>query len=509
MNQPASTPADSVATAAGAPADNAAPNADKARRETTAGIAAARSGHWESARQHHAEAVRLCPDNGRHHWRLGLCESQMGREEMAGIHLLAASRLDPDFAMGHATLCNWFLQQGMVAEAAESSLAAVKLAPADPVALRMRAAVLEAEGEIEPAWQLTRTLVAQGHGHPAVATLYARMARWQGKAAEALALLERLLADPAFAADRYPMHLAAADLLDSLGRCDDAFAHAAAGNALAARPYDPAEHDRSFDRLIGYFTRDRMRTLAKAQHRTQRPIFIVGMPRSGTSLVEQVLAAHPAVHGGGELDFMFHLWQGTIAMLGAATSEYPNCLDRLTTEQADGLAQCYDEPLAGLCRESLRTTDKVPLNFLHLGLIALLLPEARVIHCQRDPHDTCLSCYMTAFRVGHDFKFHLAHLGRFYRQYARLMNHWHQVLDLPILDVKYEQLASDPEPVCRRIVEFAGLDWDERCLRSHQVRRGVTTSSVQQVRQPIYRSSVARWRKYERHLQPLIEALAG
>lgn len=481
---------------------------DRAAAEAAAGDAAARVGRLADARTHYAEAVRLRPTESRFHWLLGLCEARAGREERAGPHLQTAARLAPAFAHARVALGNWYLHQGMVGEADAESRRGLELAPADPHALRVRAAVLEAAGDLDAAWALVATLVARRQVTPTVAVLYARMARWRGRSDEAVSLVDRLLADPRLGVgDRYPLHLAAADLLDGLGRYDDAFAHARRGNALAAPPYDPAAHERSFDRLIGYFTRRRLRSIPRPAWRTEKPIFIVGMPRSGTTLVEQVLAAHPAVCGGGEPDFMSHVWAGTVRMLSAAPRDYPDCLDRLTADRADGLAQCYAGPLAAFDGGAARVTDKLPLNFLHLGLIALLLPDARVVHCRRDPLDTCLSCHLTAFRAGHEFKYDLSHLGRFHRQYARLMDHCRAELDLRMLDVSYEQLVADPEPVARQLVAFAGLPWDDACLHAHRTRRGVTTASVQQVRRPIHTASVGRWRHYERHLGPLVAAL--
>jgi hypothetical protein len=155
-----------------------------------------------------------------------------------------------------------------------------------------------------------------------------------------------------------------------------------------------------------------------------------------------------------------------------------------------------------------RITDKMLLNFLHLGLIALLFPQARVIHCRRDPLDTCVSCFFQNFR-GLTFTLDLADLGNYYRDYERLMDHWRRALPLPMFKVVYEDLVASPEDVSRRLIDFCGLPWDERCLRSHESSRPVRTVSKLQVRQPIYSSSVGRWRRYESHLGPLREALRG
>jgi hypothetical protein len=344
-----------------------------------------------------------------------------------------------------------------------------------------------------------------------VVLLYARMGRRRGHGGQALALVGRLLerSGPLPRGDEANLRFAAAELLDTSGRYDEAFAQAARGNALSAMPHDPAAVTRQFDELIEYFTPERLRCLPRAVYRREKPVFIVGMPRSGTSLLEQIVASHPAVHGAGELDFMPRVYRGTLDMLGAKAGEYPRCLDRLTIGSADGMAQIYLEPLNALAPEAQRIVDKMPLNFMHVGLIALLLPEARVIHCRRDPLDTCLSCYLTPFATPHPYKNDLAHLGSFYGDYRRLMAHWQAVVPLPMLEVNYEEVVADPEGQARRVIEFLGLSWDERCARAHEIRRPVGTASVQQVRAPVYRSSVQRWRNYEGRLEALKAALAG
>jgi hypothetical protein len=380
----------------------------------------------------------------------------------------------------------------------------MEIAPLDDSTMQARAAVLEAVGELDEAWQLVKLLVDWGFTPMPVIRLFGRMARYRGEQQRALDLLARRLSESNLSPlDRARLHFTAAELLDSLTKFDEAFDHARTGNQLARPPYDPKSHQRSFDILIDYFNRDRLQRLPRGSDRSDKPVFIVGMPRSGSSLVEQILASHPSVHGCGELDFMPQVWAGTVGMLSAKANQYPACLDRLNADQADGMAQIYLQPLIAMNPSAKRFTDKLPLNFLHLGLIAVLLPGARIIDCRRDPHDTCLSNFMAMFEAGHDFKFDLNHTAHFYTQYRRIMQHWKQSLDLPILEVSYEQLATDPEPQTRRMLEFLELPWDGRCLQFHESKRAVVTSSMQQVRRPIYQSSIGRWRSYARHLTEL------
>jgi hypothetical protein len=194
-------------------------------------------------------------------------------------------------------------------------------------------------------------------------------------------------------------------------------------------------------------------------------------------------------------------------MLKATPSQFPACLDRLTTEQADGLAQSYLGPLQALSPSHERIIDKMPFNGLHLGLVQSLLPAARIIYCRRDPLDTCLSAYMTPFTHGNDFKYNQTHLGLFYRDYERLMEHWKTVLELPILEVSYEKLVTDVEGQSRRMLQFLNIPWDDRCAKFYETKRSVATASSEQVRTRPYQSSVGRSNHYTKHIGPLRAAL--
>jgi tetratricopeptide (TPR) repeat protein len=499
-------------TAAGAAAAPPSPSPEQieaaARAAYQAGERLRNLGEFGPARRQYAEALRLKPDKAELHFLVGACDFQLNRRDAGHRHLTSAIGLDPNFAVAHRTLANYYLQEGIMDAALEHSARAMSLAPQDDSIAAARALVLEVAGELEEAWTIIDRLIARGYVPSFLAVLYARTAAMRGLAPQALQVIASVLdTQTHLPVDEAALRFAAAELFDSLGQYDDAFAQVQCANQLKRGPYNPATSHADVDRLIANFTPERMRCLPRATYRSEQPVFIVGMPRSGTSLVEQMLASHPAVHGAGELDFINRVFKGTLDMLGTPVEEYPHCLDALSVASADGMAQIYLEPLRALNPAAARITDKMPLNFLHLGLIALLLPEARIIHCRRDPLDTCLSCHVTDFVTAHDYKYDLRHLGLFYRQYERLMAHWKATLDLPILDVRYEDLTSDTEAQARRMIDFVGLPWDERCLHPNKTRRPIATASAHQVRKPIYKSSVQRWRHYEKHLGPLIEAL--
>jgi hypothetical protein len=215
------------------------------------------------------------------------------------------------------------------------------------------------------------------------------------------------------------------------------------------------------------------------------------------------------VCGGGELQDIHRMVRSLPSIL-KTDAPYPQCVSLLTLEQCNRLAQRYLGHLAELSTDALRVTDKMPSNFLHLGLINQLFPDARVIHCVRNAMDTCLSCYFQ-FLVGSEntYCYDLHDLGEYYRQYERLMAHWRTVLDLPMLEVRYEDMVGDQARITKELLTFCGLPWDERCLRFNESNRFSATASYDQVRQPLYGDSVDRWQHYAEHLGPLRQALGG
>jgi hypothetical protein len=298
-----------------------------------------------------------------------------------------------------------------------------------------------------------------------------------------------------------------AGLHDAIRCYDEAFQHASIANALRKGKYDRNLTECLVESFVSYFSRANLRRPQRATQDCQTPVFIVGMPRSGTTLVEQILASHPEVHGAGELDWIFRLWQSAVSRHSTKTARFSRCLERMTGRDVDALAAEYLARLQSLGHEALRVTDKMPTNFMHLGLIAMLFPSARVIYCRRHPRDTCLSCYMTDLAAGNNFSLALSFAGHFYLQCERIMTHWKSELDLRILEVEYEDVVHYTEHQSRRMLHFLDLPWDGQCLRFYENKRPVATASQAQVRRPIYQTSVSRWRHYERHLEGLKASL--
>lgn len=506
------------------------------------GNALAELGDLEAAERHYRTALRLRPDDTQALMNLGVVLAQKGRDaEAEACHraavdadsgfvearlelarfldrqeraeealavLATAVEIAPDHAAAHNALGRALVKAGRHAEGIERYRRAVALRPDFAEAHFNLGVCLQAEGRFDEAVAAHEQALALrpdlGEAHYNLSMIK------RDKAGEAeIARLKGLLARPELSdQSRINLNFSLARHYETLGEVDAAFCHYRSGNDLKARnqPFDAARHVDYVDRLIATFDRDFFAARRDFGVRSELPVFIVGMPRSGTTLVEQILSSHPAVHGAGELD-EFRLMVDRLPRCLGSEQGHPECVAKLRAEAAESLAAEYLASLRGHSAESLRITDKMTGNYIRLGLIALLLPRAVVIHCRRDPLDTCVSCYFHNFAQGLSFTYDLGHLGLVYREYERLMDHWQGVLPVPILELRYEDLIADQEGVSRRIVEFCNLPWDERCLNFHETTRRVRTASFWQVRQPVYATSVRRWCAFADHLGPLFEAL--
>lgn len=466
----------------------------------SAGNALFAQGRFAEAAARFREALSLLPDDVDLHYNLACASWATGNLAEAKRHLDWILAGDPTFAKAHDATARLHFQLHDAVAALPFAEAAVRLQPSETEFHLTHASVLEALGRSTEAWHAARAAASSPALTDRAASLCARVAAKLGREAEAVQLVHDALAKPAaHPAFRRQLHFAAATLLDRIGRYDEAFAQATMAHAIAKRPYDPAARRREFDRRINHWTPQRVANLLRATHGSTRPVFIVGMPRSGTSLVEQMLGCHPAIHAAGELDAM----NRTAAALDSTGLPYPASLESLTPESAHRIAQVYLDAAGSLNATARYVTDKMPLNFMYLDLIQVLLPGSRVIHCVRDPFDTCVSCYLTDFAIAYDFATDLRDLGMFYADYRRLTDHWKSVLSLSILEVRYEDVVADIEAQARHMLDFLELPWDERCVRFHESTRPVITASRDQVRRPLYSSSVGRWKHYERHLGPL------
>jgi tetratricopeptide (TPR) repeat protein len=522
--------------------------ADPAHAEALGLLALAchQQGDFTEAEACYRRALALRPDDAEGHFRFGMALMSLGRPTEAADCFRQVVRLRPDSAEAWNNLGNVLLLEGNAAAAirayreavrlrpgyAEACLnlgnalreddrlaeglawyrEAVRLKPAFPKAHNNLAAALLEMGEIQEAEAHLRECLAYSPGSPQVLSTLAANGLY-GDADPGADDLRRRLSDPRLApVDASFLHSTLAHVLDRAGQVDEAFAHYREANRLrrrvaaeAGEAFDPAEQSRLVDRLIAFFTPAYFERVRSFGVPTEVPVFLVGMPRSGSSLVEQVLSNHPDVAGAGELRDVPRLAALLPQQLGTPTP-YPECVSHLEPDTARRLAEDYLTRVGELAGPAKRITDKMLENFLHLGLISTLFPGARVIHCRRNPLDTCVSCFCQVFR-GLNFTWDLDDLASYFKDHERLMAHWRTVLPLPILEVVYEDVVADPEGAARRLVEHCGLPWDDRCLRFYENPRPVRTVSKLQVRRPIYSSSVGRWQRFAAHLAPLRAAL--
>jgi tetratricopeptide (TPR) repeat protein len=312
--------------------------------------------------------------------------------------------------------------------------------------------------------------------------------------------------------DSINVYFAMGKLCDNLNMFKESFEYYRLGNAIKRTQleFNIDSHVDYLSRIRKTFSTDFIEYRKSWGSNTEMPIFIFGMPRSGTTLVEQIIASHPDVYGGGELQFFIQMEQKLPSIL-KVDELYPECLNFIDDKAAYDMAESYikeTREIAGLSKDFTRITDKNPFNFHHLGMISLLFPKASFIHCQRHPLDTCISIYFHEFSSGNHFAYDLRELGQYYREYLKLMNHWRNVLPINIFELKYEDMIKQQEEVSRKLVEFCGLEWNSASLDFYKKDRPVFTASNWQVRQPIYTTSCGRWKNYEQFLHPLKEVLA-
>jgi tetratricopeptide (TPR) repeat protein len=466
-------------------------------------------GRWSEAEAALRRALELAPDRAESHRDLGWVLARLGRfEEALACHHQAVA-LAPEDATMHYALAAARHLAGDLAASEAGFRRGLALAPAYAAAWHALGNVLRDAGRLAQAAACFRRALDLDPDNP---EFFLSLAVTGQPAPDESRLrhLRALLANPERkVADRVAAGFALGTWLDGAGRCDEAFPCFAAANALhrrqraeAGERFDIAPLRRQVDELIAFATRDWFAAVTGCGNSSPAPVFIVGMPRSGTSLVEQIAASHPCVYGAGERADMSAIGN---ALLGGRRGNLIGGWDRgLVRELADRhIAQMH-----ALSGGSARVIDKMPDNIFLLWLVAALFPAARVVLCRRDLRDVCLSCYFHRFSEGHLYAYDLEDCGLRALEVERLAAHWREALPLSMLVVDYERLVADPESESRRLIEFLGLDWNPACLDFHRTERPVFTASAWQVRQPLYRHSVGRWRPHAAHLVPLLAVLA-
>ena len=446
------------------------------------------------------QAIQIRPDHAEAHCNLGIALYEQRKYDDAAASQRKALQIKRNYAAPHYNLGLALHQQGKLDEAIAAYRKAIGLKSdlADAhnalgVALMDVGRMSEARASLERAVRLAPDNARYRRGVSIVTHFVTGDPR--------LAEMEKLANGGGFRSleDRIELHFALGKAYDDVGRHADAFRQWLDGNALKRKQiaYDEAATLEELDQVRSVYTPEFIERSQNGGHPSSLPVFIVGMPRSGTTLVEQILASHSRVFGGGELPYLRNTVEATLAAPSGPA-----------TQGKDTIGGRYLAEIERLASGATHITDKMPRNFIFAGLIHLALPNAPIIHTIRDPIDTCLSCFSILFTEEQDYSYDLAELGRYYRRYQSLMQHWRRVLPPGrILDVRYEDVVVDLEGQARRIFSHCGLDWDPRCLAFHKTERPVRTASVTQVRQPIYNSAVGRSRFYTKFLAPLLAEL--
>lgn len=494
---------------------------------------------FDEARQAVNHALRLDPRHAAAVHILGVIEMENGSPEKAIQLIKRSAALEPTAHEPHYYLGRTLAHLGRYEEAAAAFRKALEIQPDLLPVLEQLGSALQSLGRQEQAKDVFRRAIALD---PARLGSYHSLANIDPAAltAEETAMLERIFADPA--EDMHRIATAGftlAAIYDHRRDYDAAFAHLKRANDLVKealvegkgegpagmvapggeipRRLDPstalAEIARSASSIETTYTPEFFQRYRGFGHPSRLPVFVLGLPRSGSTLIEQILSSHPLVHGAGEIDavgktmggmrwpswgYRVQASDGTIK-----TAEPPKPPARYFRE----LGAAYVKELRRYHPRAERIVNKLPGNYLQAGLIELCLPKATILHSVRDPVDTCLGGYRILFATGNETTYDLGLIGQHYRLYRRIMAHWQRVLPGRVVDVVYEDVVADPDRQIRRIVEACGLPWNDACLRFYETQRPVKTASLNQVRQPIYGSAVQRWRRYAKHLGPLFEAL--
>lgn len=470
------------------------------------GILAIEANQTKIALSYLEKAVKLEPKIAMYRNNLGNTLIISTRYKDALLQLRRAVAIDPNYTEAWSNLGKASRLNGDIAEAAKYFKKALTISPGFINAQAGLAEIASEMGQFEQAQaKFEHILILDPQNLDALCGL-ALVKKYESHD-PLIKTYEEWLRSTALRDDqRAPLHHAFAKICNDIGRYDDAIAHFERGKFYKKLVFNDELHAANYAALKQLFTPEFFARRQSYGLSDERPIFVVGMPRSGTTLTEQILASHATVVGLGELPGMRLITQE----LGFGSPDprtFISNMAKLSAKDATKLAQRYLKSYGHVPASALRVVDKSPHNYELLGLIALMFPRAHIIHCSRDPIDNCVAIYMQNFSESHSYNKDFKSLGHYYRTYQGLMDHWKKVLPLPIHETVYERTVANLEETARAMVDFLGLGWDENCLYYHQLERQVRTPSRWQVRQPIYSTSVERWRRYEKHLEPLKAAL--
>jgi tetratricopeptide (TPR) repeat protein len=463
------------------------------------GASLCKVGRYQQAEDYVRRAIEIKPNYPEAHNNLGSLRRWKGHFAGAEISLRRALKLKPTFIDARTNLGLALTYQGRLREAKVHFEKVLRVAPRHIDALFGMGQIAQMEGRFEEAAALFDRVLALNPNMPGAWAAQAGLRKMAHADGAWLERAERIAASGITPVEEAELRFAIGKYLNDVGNFERAFQSYKLANELmkgVAENYARDARKEFVDDLMRVYTPEAVAQTGQGVSASTKPIFVVGMMRSGTSLAEQIIASHPQVRGAGEVAF----W-------GNALREYESDLRRALIDEPirKKLAEAYLRELATHCVDAPHVVDKTPVNADYLGIIHSIFPDARIIYMQRNPLDTCVSCYFQQLSPALNYAMDLSDLAHYYRQHQRLMAHWRAVLPQgTILDVPYEELVADQEKWTRKILDFVGLEWDERCLDFHKTERPVATASFWQVRQRIYSNSVERWHNYEKYIGPLL-----
>ncbi|MDX8386224.1 MAG: sulfotransferase [Gallionella sp.] len=455
-------------------------------------------------------ALQIKPNDALTHNSLGTVLKALEDFEGAADSYRRAIELRPKYIEAYTNLGNLLKDFEQFSDAIDNYQQALKIDPTCDDALLGIAHINVVNGKLEEAANTAEQAIALKPNNLNARILLANVSKAKvgDQNLAALVAADESRKSGSFRipdAQTISLHFALGKSFDDLGEPDRAFPHFLEGCKMkrAAIKYDAEQPKQRVNDVIRVFDQTTIARLGGSGSLSNVPIFVLGMPRSGTTLTEQIIASHPDVFGAGELPEL-----PVIAKRRIKSKYFP---ENILAIDKSTLSEWGNDYVAGVHQrepDALHITDKRPENFWYVGLIHLMLPNAKIIHVSRNPVDTCLSCFTKLASRGLEESYDLAELGQYYRGYVKLMDYWRTLLPAhSFLDVQYEDIVADKELQARRIIDFCDMEWNEACLDFHKLKRSVSTASMTQVRKPIYQSSVERWRAYEKHLGPLLDAL--
>lgn len=474
-----------------------------------AGLVAVELKEYEKAEKHFQKTTELAPEFAYAYYNFGNMYRKTGLLKKAVEKLSTAINLDKNFLPSYKAIAECYFKMNLSKEALFYYEQALKIKNDDLDSLCKMGRTYSTIGDVEKADACYRKALKINKD---CASAYVGLSRSFNTrfTEEEILTMENLLKEKHTTSDQIAFHYALYKAYADINDINNSFQHLEKGSQLKRSlvQYNADQNRLLTNRLISLFTEDFFNQRKDYGYETEAPIFILSMPRAGSSLTEQILSSHSHVFGAGELPNLIMTAQSSVSLRDKG-DDFVERIPHLIQEDCEKLGKLYID----LCqkwrlKETLFFTDKLPVNFSLVGFINLILPRAKIIHVYRNPIDTCFGCYKVNFAGGLNFAYELRELGEYYCDYWRLMQHWNTVLPGTIYNLSYEELVKNQEAETRKLLAYCGLPWEEQCLHFYETERTVRTASASQVRKPISAEGIGRWKPYEKHLAPLIEALA-